>query len=179
MFEVNFFEKKQRNLLPYLIGAGFLLLLILTGAYFFSMQAYYTRTETRNQEWLQTEKEQLLVSKQMQDYERLTEQAAENKAAFEALQYPMAYVMDAVTRQIPNREQQLTVFNKNETDQLTLVLDGLTVTEISETVEKFRGLPYVTEVHVIRLENQVDGAGATVELWLDLDEAALREEVQS
>jgi hypothetical protein len=71
------------------------------------------------------------------------------------------------------------IFNKNETNQITLVLEGPTVTEISETVEKFKALAYVSNVQLIRMENQLDGAGSTVELWLDLDEAALREEVLS
>ena len=80
---------------------------------------------------------------------------------------------------VPNAEQHVAIFNKNETNQITLVLEGLTVTEISETVEKFKALAYVSNVQLIHMENQVDGAGSTVELWLDLDEAALREEVLS
>ena len=82
MFEVNFFEKKQRNFLPYVLGGAFLFLLVLVGIYFFSAQAYYTKTEIRDQEWLQAEEEQL-VSRQMQEYAQLTEQVAENKATFE------------------------------------------------------------------------------------------------
>ena len=73
----------------------------------------------------------------------------------------------------------MTIFNKNETNQITLVLEGLTVTEISEAVENFKALAYVSDVQFIRMENQLDGAGSTVELWLELDEAALREEVLS
>ena len=35
MFEVNFFEKKQRNFLPYVLSGAFLFLLVLVGVYFF------------------------------------------------------------------------------------------------------------------------------------------------
>ncbi|SYZ79975.1 hypothetical protein [Trichococcus shcherbakoviae] len=179
MFEVNFFEKKQRNFLPYVLGGAFLFLLVLVGIYFFSAQAYYTKAEMRDQEWLQAEEEQLMVSRQMQEYAQLTEQVAENKATFEAKQYPMSYVTKAIVEQVPNGEQHVTILNKNETNQITLVLEGLTVTEISEIVEKFKALVYVSDVQFIRMENQLDGAGSTVELWLQLDEAALREEVLS
>lgn len=179
MFEVNFFEKKQRNFLPYVLSGAFLFLLVMVGIYFFSAQAYYTKAEIRDQEWLQAEDEQLKVSRQMQEYAQLTEQVASNKATFEAKQYPMAYVTKAIIEQVPNGEQHVTIFNKNETNQLTLVLEGLTVTEISAAVEKFKALVYVTDVQFIRMENQLDGAGSTVELWLELDEAALREEVLS
>lgn len=179
MFEVNFFEKKQRNFLPYVLGGAFLILLVLVGIYFFSAQAYYTKAEIRDQEWLQAEEEQLRMSRQMQEYEQLTEQVAENKATFEAKQYPMAFVTKAIIEQVPNGEQHVTIFNKNETNQITLVLEGLTVTEISEAVEKFKALGYVSDVQFISMENQLDGAGSTVELWLELDEAALREEVLS
>ena len=179
MFEVNFFEKKQRNFLPFVLSGAFLFLFVLVGIYFISAQAYYTKAETSDREWLQAEAEQLRVSRQMQEYAQLTERTAENKATFEAKQYPMAYVTKAVMALVPNAEQHLTILNKNETNQITLVLDGLTVTEISETVEKFQALAYVSNVHLIRMENQLDGVGSTVELWLELDEAALREEVLS
>lgn len=179
MFEVNFFEKKQRNFLPYVLGSAFLILLVLTGVYFFTAQAYYAKAEIRDQEWLQAEEEQLSVSRQMQEYAQLTDQVAENKATFEAKQYPMAFVTKAIMAQVPNGEQHVTIFNKNETNQITLVLEGLTVTEISETVEKFKALMYVSDVQFISMENQLDGAGSTVELWLELDEAALIEEVLS
>jgi Tfp pilus assembly protein PilN len=179
MFEVNFFEKKQRNFLPYVLGGAFLILLVLVGIYFFTAQAYYTKAEIRDQEWLQAEEEQLRVSRQMQEYAQLTDQVAENKATFEAKQYPMAFVTKAIIEQVPNGEQHVTIFNKNETNQITLVLEGLTVTEISEAVEKFKALGYVSDVQFISMENQLDGAGSTVELWLELDEAALREEVLS
>jgi len=161
------------------LGGAFLILMVLVGVYFFSAQAYYTKAEIRDQEWLQAEEEQLRVSRQMQEYEQLTEQVAENKATFEAKQYPMAFVTKAIIEQVPNGEQHVTIFNKNETNQITLVLEGLTVTEISETVEKFKALMYVSDVQFISMENQLDGAGSTVELWLELDEAALIEEVLS
>lgn len=165
--------------LPYVLSGAFLFLLVLVGVYFFSAQAYYTKAEIRDREWLQTEEEQLSISRQMQEYAQLTDRTAENKATFEAKQYPMAFVAKEIMAQVPISEQHVAIFNKNETNQITLVLEGLTVTEISETVEKFKALAYVSNVQLIRMENQVDGAGSTVELWLDLDEAALREEVLS
>lgn len=73
----------------------------------------------------------------------------------------------------------MTIFNKNETNQITLVLEGLTITEISDAIENFKALVYVSDVQFIRMENQSDGAGSTVEVWLELDEVALREEVLS
>lgn len=179
MFEVNFFEKKQRNFLPYVLGGAFFVLLALVGVYFFLMQAYYVNAEVRDQEWLQAEEAQLMVSRQMQEYAQLTEQVAENKVTFEAKQYPMAYVTKAIIAQVPNGEQRVTIFNKNETNQITLVLEGLTITELSDAVEKFKALVYVSDVQLIRMENQTDGAGSTVELWLELDEVALQEEVLS
>ena len=63
MFEVNFFEKKQQNFLPFVLGGAFLFLFILVGVYFFSAQAYYTKAEIRDREWLQTEEEQLSISR--------------------------------------------------------------------------------------------------------------------
>lgn len=179
MFEVNFFEKKQKNFLPYLISGVFLFLLLLVGIYFFSMQAYYTNGEKQNQEWLQNEADQLSVSRKIQEFDLLTQQVAGNKATLESMQYPMAYVTNAILEQVPNGEKQVSIFNKNETNQITLVLEGLTATELSDTVEKFKALSFVSTVHFIRVENQVEGAGSIVELWLEIDETALGEEVLS
>lgn len=179
MFEVNFFEKKQINFLPYALSGAFLFMLALVGVYFFSMQAYYANAEVRDQEWLQAEEAQLVISRKMQEYTQLMEQVADNKATFEELQYPMAYVTKAIIEVVPNGEQHVTIFNKNETNQITIVLEGLTITELSDAVENFRALVYVSDVQFIRMENQPDGAGSTVEVWLELDEVALREEVLS
>jgi hypothetical protein len=179
MFEVNFFEKKQRNFLPHVLSGAFLFLLALVGVYVFLMQAYYANAEVRDQEWLQVEEEQLMVSRQMQEYAQLTEQVADNKATFEEMQYPMAYVTKAILAQVPNGEQHVTILNKNETNQITLVLEGFSITEISDAVNNFKTLVYVSDVQFIRMENQPDGAGSTVEVWLELDELALREEVLS
>ena len=104
MFEVNFFEKKQRNFLPYVLSGAFLFLLVLVGVYFFSAQAYYTKAEIRDREWLQTEEEQLRVSRQMQEYAQLTERTAENNATCEAKQHPMAFVVREIIGQVPIRE---------------------------------------------------------------------------
>lgn len=178
MFEVNFFEKKQKNFLPHLLSSVFLLLLVLLGVYFFSAQAYYQNAETRGRDWLQAEEEQLLISRQMQEYDQLTVQAAENKTAFEEKQYPMAYLSKMIIDKIPNGEQRINIFSKNETNQLTLVLEGLTVVEIAAAVEEIRTLAYVSDVQFINMQNQQGEAASTVELWVELDEAALKEEVQ-
>ena len=175
MFEVNFFEKKQKNVLPYILSGIFFFLLTLLGIYFFSMQLYYNNAEVRNQEWLQAEEEEISISRRMQEYDQLTQQVEENKVTFEAMQYPMGDVTKTILEKVPNAEKYVSIFNKNETNQITLVLEGLTATEVSATVEKFKTVPFVSTVHFIRMENQPDGAGSIVELWLEIDESALEE----
>ncbi|WP_414838574.1 hypothetical protein [Carnobacterium sp. TMP28] len=176
MFEVNFFEKKQKNFLPYLLTGMFLFLLILLGLYFFSMQAHYTNTEKQNKEWLQAEQENLDTSKEMQKYVQLTQKAVENKVAFKAKQYPIAYVTKVILEQIPDAKQQVTIFNKNELNQVTLIVEGLTTKELANTVEKFKTVEFISDVHLIRMENKLDGAGSIVELWLEIDETTIVKE---
>ena len=79
MFEVNFFEKKQKNFLPYLLSGMFFFFIVLLGVYFFSMQMYYTKAEMHNQEWLQVEEKEWEISRQMQEYDQLTQQVEVNK----------------------------------------------------------------------------------------------------
>ena len=176
MFEVNFFEKKQKNVLPYVISGVFLFIVILVGLYFFFMQQYYTHAEERNLEWLQTEEKELVVSREIQTYEQLTNQVSANKGAFEAMQYPMAYVAKTILEQVPDAEKHVAIFNKNETNQITLVLEGLTATEVSETVAKLEKVDSISAVQFIRMENELGGeAGSLIELWIEMNEAVLEE----
>lgn len=179
MFEVNFFEKKQKNFLPYLLSGMFFFFIVLLGVYFFSMQMYYTNAEVHNQEWLQVGEKEWEISRQMEEFDQLTQQVKVNKGTFETMQYPMAYVTKTILEKILNAEQHVSIFNKNETNQVTVVLEGLTAKEVSDTVEKFKMLAYVSDVHFIRMENLLEGAGSTVELWLEINETALEEENRS
>lgn len=73
MFEVNFFEKKQKNYLPALLGAFTLIMIMGIGLYFFTAYTSLVRQDEQNKEWLVTEAEQVLISRQIKNYAETTD----------------------------------------------------------------------------------------------------------
>ena len=178
MFEVNFFEKKQRNLLPHLMSGIFAILFIAMGIYFFLSYTHYVQTDETNKNWLREEADQLAISRQMEKYDQLTKRLTENKAIFEGKQYPMSGVVRELAAQVPNEEESISIFGLNESNQATLVLEKMSIDEISETINRFNELPYIKNTHLIRIENQTSEPESLVELRVELDEEILREEVR-
>ncbi|MGP6145558.1 hypothetical protein [Jeotgalibaca sp. A122] len=114
----------------------------------------------------------------MKHYQQTAAQLNEDKVLFEERQYPMATAAEAIISIIPGGSATIITFSLDETNQVTLVLNDLSVKEIDETILKYRQQAYVTNVQLIRVENQAEEAGSLAEIWLTLDEDALRGEVQ-
>lgn len=176
MFEVNFFEKKQNNYLPYLLGALTIIFLIGIGFYFFTTHTNLVRKEEENQFWLVNEADQIAVSRQIRNYELTTAQLTEDKAVFRDMSYPMAAAADAIIALVPGGAAKITSFNLLVDNQVTLVLENVSITEIDKTVQDFRDQEYVTNAQLIRVESEVADAGSLAEIWITLDESVLRGE---
>ena len=177
MFEVNFFEKKQKNYLPALLGAFTLIILTGIGLYFFTAYTSLVRQDEQNKEWLVTEAEQVLISRQIKNYAETTAQLNDEKSLFEEMVYPMATAAELLVKRVPGGSGNITSFNLSAENQLTLVLGNLSVTQIDETVLDFRKQDYVANVQLIRVESGAEDTGSLAEIWFTLDEATLRGEV--
>lgn len=177
MFEINFFEKKQTNFLPYLISGVFMLLLVAVGGYFFVSYTSYIKTDEENSVWLQEAAEPLTISQQIETYDTLTKRLTGDKTVFEERQYPMDLLVKELVAIVPNQDKNISIVNVNESNQVTLVLEELSIDELSNTIDLFNDLNYVTNTHLIRIENQTTQTGSLVEMRLELDETVLREEL--
>ncbi|MGO4994660.1 hypothetical protein ACTQ5F_06450 [Jeotgalibaca porci] len=176
MFEVNFFEKKQNNYLPHLLGALTVIILIGIGLYFFTTHSYLVRKEEENQRWLVNEADQIAVSRQIKNYEVTTAQLTEDKAVFTEMAYPIAAAADAITTLVPGGAAKIASFNLLVDNQVTLVLEDVSITEIDKTVQDFRDQEYVTQAQLIRVESEIADAGSLAEIWITLDESVLKGE---
>lgn len=176
MFEVNFFEKKQKNYLPHLLGALTVIFLMGIGLYFFTTHTYLVRKEEENQLWLVNEADQISVSRQIRNYEVITAQLTEDKAVFEEMAYPMATAADAIIALVPGGAAKIASFNLLADNQVTLVLEDMSITEIDKTIKDFRDQEYVTHAQLIRVESEGVETGSLAEVWITLDEAVLRGE---
>lgn len=174
MFEVNFFEKKQKNYLLHLLIVLSVLFLSGIGIYFFMTRALLLHTEEENNAWLANEAKRVAISRQMKQYEAVTAQLTEEKMLFENRQYPMATAAESIIGLIPGGSANITTFSLDESNQVTLVLNNLSVKDINETVLKFRQQAYAADVQLIRVENQGEDSSSLAEIWVTLDEEVLR-----
>ncbi|WP_423189178.1 hypothetical protein ACO1PF_11385 [Alkalibacterium sp. f15] len=180
MININFFEKKKVNVLPYLMMAGFLLLLAALGAYFFLMREHYSEVETENIAWIESETDNVLLSRQMQSIDRLTEESIITQDILVGQRYPMVYVTEEIASQVANEEESVVSFQLTTPDQFIFTLENMSVDEGSELVNEMGDLAYVSRVNYLRLENQAqDSDNYILELTIDMSEERLREVVNS
>ena len=180
MININFFEKKKVNVLPYLMMAGFFLLLAGLGTYFYLMQEHYTQVEAENVAWIQSESENVLLSRQMQGIDRLTEESITTQDTLVDLRYPMVYISEEIASLVPDEEELVSSFQLVGPSQFILTLENASVSDGSELVTNLEELPYVDRVNYLRLENQAqDSDEYILELTIDMSETRLREVVSS
>ncbi|GEN50655.1 hypothetical protein [Alkalibacterium pelagium] len=176
MIEINFFEKKARNVLPHLMIVFFFAGVMIVGIYFFLMHGLYVRQDQNSMQLLQQRSEEVSVARNMSRVDRAITMNEQAMTVLEANQYPLVYLTEDITGVIPDSEETVVTFTLNETNELMVQLDQSLVEESAELITDLEMLPYVTRVHMTRLENQGEDAGHLIELTLDIDEQILKEE---
>ncbi|WP_368646309.1 hypothetical protein AB4027_05360 [Alkalibacterium putridalgicola] len=178
MININFFEKKKVNVLPYLMITGFFLLLAGLGTYFYLMQENYIQAEAENVAWIERETENVLLSRQMQGVDRLTNESISTQDTLVGQRYPMVYITEEIAAQVPDEGENVVSFQLTNPAQFVLTLENMTVNEGSELVNRLEDLPYVSQVNYLRLESQ-NNEEYLLELTIDMNETRLREVVSS
>lgn len=176
MIEINFFEKKARNVLPHLMIVFFFAGVMIVGIYFFLMHGLYVRQDQNSMQLLQQRSEEVSVARNMSRVDRAITMNEQAMTVLEANQYPLVYLTEDITGVIPDSEETVVTFTLNETNELMVQLDQSLVEESAELITDLEMLPYVTRVNMTRLENQGEDAGHLIELTLDIDEQILKEE---
>ena len=175
--QINFFEKKQTNYLPHLIVGIFLALLLLLAGYLTVSYNVYVSQARSNREWLVQEAEAIRVSRQMEEYDRLTDQLTANYPQFQALQIPIAQVASDLIAQLPDDNQGITTFALDGVKQATIVLEDVAVDDVSTTITRLQALDFVTNTNFIRLDRAEESAFGA-EVSVELNEEQLKSEVQ-
>lgn len=179
MFEVNFFEKKQKNFLPYLISSIFLVLLLAVGIYFMLTYSHYQRQDKSNNNWLVEKQEAVALAQEMQEIVQLTNHVSLSQKMLQEEQYPMTEMTEDLISLVPNEEGTVRVFESSESNRVTFILENLTIDRISETFDAIKEQPYVDSVQMHRLENQHTPLETyLVEFAIMIDEATLKEVLQ-
>lgn len=176
MVEINFFEKKARNVLPHLMGGLFVLGVLLIGFYFFLMHGLYARQDFQNMERIRQQSEDVALSREMQSLNWQIEQNWQAVSDLEASRYPVIFLTEDVANIIPDSEAAIIGFSLNSSEELVLELNQDLVQNSADLISRFENQPYVDFVLFDRLDSELEGEGHVIQLTLILDPITLREE---
>lgn len=177
MININFFEKKEINILPYLITGVFLLALVLMSLYFYFARTYLSDVTTDQEIWINEHAEEVLLAEKMSQLDQQYNETIELKEKLEADQYPMYQVAVEIAATVPNELVQISSFQLANGGQLTLTLENTDAIMAQEIVEQIEYLPYITELQLLYAETQgQDGTQLRFDLIISLDEELLMQE---
>ncbi|GEK90609.1 hypothetical protein [Alkalibacterium kapii] len=179
MLNINFFEKKQVNVLPYVLAGVFLVLIVLMGIYFYFTQLYYNEAIEQDTAWVESNASDVALSRRIEQIDERTNQASSVQNTLTDTQFPMSYVTADLTNLIPEEENRVLSYQLSEADQIVLVLENTNVNEASSIINDFKDLNYIDRVQLLRLENQLNDSDQFLfELTLDLNREVLHEVTQ-
>lgn len=177
MIEINLFEKKETNILPYLILLIFVIGIGIMMLFFFFQGNYYSRLDQQNQTLIHQQAEEVALSREIERVERLTNQNRLTITTLEEQSYPIVYLTQNLSEVMTNEESRIVTFDLSQPNLLSLSLENMTVDAYSDLIDDLNNVPYIERVHVTRM-TQVSPEDSTyqVDLSLDLNEEQLREE---
>lgn len=177
MIEINFFERKEKNVLPHFMVLFFFIGVLTIGIYFFMMQGIYTRQNEQNNQILQQRSEEIAQSREMEQIDNLTTQNSQAILTLENAQYPIVYLTEDLASIILNDEEVVVNFQILETNEVFIQLDNSLINDSSALIDELESVPYITRVQLDRLEQQPEEEqNFIIDLTLDIDEGLLRQE---
>ncbi|OJF90909.1 hypothetical protein [Alkalibacterium sp. 20] len=177
MLEINFFEKKQVNVLPYILAGIFVLLVAFMGAYFYFTQAHYVNLEQEQSLWIKSNAEEVALSKEIEKLEQLASQSIQVQDTLDQSQFPMVYATKDLASAVSNEGDRVSSFQFGEMSQVVLLLENTKVSDASAIIDELGTRAYIDRVQLLRLENQQAESNEFIfELTIDLNDETLREE---
>lgn len=177
MINVNFFEKKKVNILPYIVGGIFLLVLLLMGAFFFVSRSLYANTIEDNTAWLSENAESVVLSRQISQLDRLATESDTVQETLQETQYPMDDIINDIVTVIPNEAERIQSFHISTPNQITLRLENTQSTIAQSIVEDLLKKDYVTSVQFLQAQNTtIEDTQLGFEMLIDIDANNLLEE---
>lgn len=179
MIDINFFEKKSINVLPYILAGVFLIFLALGGTYLYLTRAYYTNVQQDRSEWISANAEEVALSRQIQQLDELANQSTQVQETLNQSQFPMVYVTEDLLSAVGSELDQVSTYQLSEGNQVILFLENTEVSEVSAMIEELETKAYVDRVQFLRLESQqTESDQYAFELTVDLNSETLSEGVE-
>lgn len=175
MIEVNFFEKKAKNVLPQLMVLFFFVGVIAIGTYFFMMYGFYVTQYNQNNQIIEQRSEEVAFAREIQSVNQQAEQNNLAISTLESSQYPLVYLIEDILATISDSEEAIESFSLNDGSELLLLVNRALVEDSANLIVSLEALPYTSRVQMNRLENQQEEQ-YLIDLSITIDEAVLREE---
>lgn len=170
MMNVNFFEKKTINILPYIVGGIFILSLLLMAGYFLFTETYYENQIQEKNDWLSEHAEQVVLSREISRLDRLASDTDTVQQQLLDNRYPMDDIIIDVVTAIPDEVNRVQSFTLNSPTQISLVLDDTTTVMAQTIVEDLIERNYVTDVQFLSVQNQnTEDSGLRFEFIIDIN----------
>lgn len=177
MMNVNFFVKKKINILPYIAGGIFLLLLLLMSVYF-SLTYNGLQNQIKEQnEWISQHTEEVVLARQIRQVDESTAQSTTVQETLRSAQYPMYAVAEELVAAVSGEENRVLTYSMSQSDQLNLTLENITPNQAQSIVGNFEELPYVETVQFLRADLQEqEEAQLRFEMIINLEPEAFPKE---
>lgn len=180
MININFFEKEKTNILPYIVGGIFFLLLLLMGLYFFMVRGQLNSSIENNNHWLSENAEEVVLSRRISRVDQLQSESIDVQEHLRTIQQPTNELIEDLVAVIPNEADRVSTLQLTESNQVMLILENIETNEGHAIVENLQALPFVNDVQFLYAENQTtsDDEDFRYELTVDIDPNVLLEEGQ-
>lgn len=171
MININFFEKKKTNILPYIAGGVFLVIVLIMGIYFFFVRMHYNQVIDDKNEWINTNVEEVVLSRRSNYLDQLSKQSLNVQETLNENQYPMNRVAEEIVSVIPDETGRVASFQLVEPNQISLILENTETTLGENIVGELESLSFVDGVQFLHAESQSEeDKHLRYELIIDLNE---------
>ena len=157
MMNVNFFEKKKINLLPYIIGGLFVVFLAIIGIYLYLARINYQNVIDEKNNWLTDNSEQVVLSRQISQSTGIFNESESTQEILKENQYPMYELATDIASAVPNEQDQIVSFNLTAPSEVILVLENTEPTQAQTIVEELEEKSYVDGVEFLNAATQTPG----------------------
>ncbi|MFC6465657.1 PilN domain-containing protein [Marinilactibacillus sp. GCM10026970] len=177
MININLFEKKQINRLPYIIVTTFLTLLSILFLYLFIMNRYYTLQDQHNMRTIENQVSEVQQARKIEQLNLQTIQLEESISTIEDNQHNMPYLFEDLNTYLPEDESRITTFTLLENFTLVIALNSMDYVAITEMIESLNTIDYVHTAELLTLTvDETNIALFDSEISISLDQTLLREE---
>lgn len=176
MININLFERKQINRLPYLIGSGFLILSLILTLYLFGARQYYIMQDSQNMQKIEQQREAVQEARRLELLNTQIGQSESNIQEIAALRHTIPFLFEDIHANLPANAEHITSFNLTADYEILLSLYDMNYDELTSLIEKLDSIDYVTSVQLVTLTKTPDSENLyTSEITIILDQTMLRE----